>query len=60
MAARAVATFVGWAVADARLDAVVAEIAEGNDASVRVAERCGFALLRPATAETPAVHVVRR
>lgn len=41
--------FVDWALTATGLVAVVAEISAENAASWRIAERCGFELLRPAT-----------
>jgi RimJ/RimL family protein N-acetyltransferase len=55
VAGRAVEMLVDWSL-EAGLEALVAEITEGNVASVQVAERCGFVMLRPATAAVPAVY----
>ena len=38
----AVRLLVGWALAELRLREVVLEADEGNTASIRVAEKCGF------------------
>lgn len=60
IATRAVGTVVDWALDDGRLDAVIAEIGADNAASMRVAQLCGFDVLRAATSDAAAVFVRRR
>ncbi len=47
VATAAVDAFAGWALTDGGFAALVAEIADDNPASIRVAERAGFAPLGP-------------
>lgn len=59
IATRAVTTLVDWVLDAGRLDAVVAEIAADNHASVHVARVAGFVELRPAGEDRAAVYARR-
>ncbi len=56
----AVSGFADWALGPAGLEVMVAEIGAANEASWRVAEQCGFEVLRPPTAEQAGVVARRR
>jgi len=53
-----VGLFVDWLLGPERLHHVLAEIAAGNPASVRVALNTGFRLLRSAEGDRPAVFAI--
>jgi RimJ/RimL family protein N-acetyltransferase len=50
IAVRAVRLLAGWALSDLRLKEVILEAAEGNAASIRVAEKCHFRYVGTRTA----------
>lgn len=53
-----VGLFVDWLLGPGRLNHVLAEIAAGNPASVRVALNTGFRLLRAVEGDRPAVFAI--
>ncbi len=60
VATAAVSGFTDWALSDAGLEVVVAEIGAANEASWRVAERCGFEVLRAPNGEQAGVMARRK
>ena len=58
-ASEGVQAMVELAFAEFELQAIVAEIGIDNAASVRVAERAGFEMLRPGTSDRPHAYVAR-
>ena len=54
-----VQAMVALAFSDHELRAIVAEIGIDNVASIRVAERAGFEMLRPGTPDRPHAYVLR-